>query len=569
MKIGFLCILTLLLAGCDVTADLPGVPVPSSNSTTMPSSSTEGQASDRNGMALDVAFTQLNPRPAVCEDRFVAHDLDHITLTDNETVHLFESNGSGLAVNDLDGDADLDIVLGNLAGPNSILWNEGGLTFGKQELGPGQTRSVNIVDVDGDGLQDIVLARRMQKPRIWRNQGGSQPPVFVQLEGLGVWEKAYTQAWADMDGDKDLDWVIASYDAELAKDDPNQLGHGGGVSIYQNQPDAWVGTNLAVTAQALALLLTDLNQDGLTDILVGNDFYLQDFVWLQQADGNWQEATPFAVMPMNTMSFAAADLENDGDQEVFVGDMKPYRSDEETLAAWAPVMEHMEPVEGDPQVMENVLNVRGNDGMFENQSGLRGVDATGWSWSAQFGDLDNDGFLDFYIVNGMQAEELFDHLPNDELVEENLAYRNDGTGNFVESAQWNLNSKRGGRGMAMADLDNDGDLDIVVNNLRTPSQLFENRLCGGDGLALDLFWPGSGNSRAIGATVALHTSTGTYYREVRSAGGYLSGEPARLHFGVPTGSRLARLEIRWPDGEVMTLSDNDLKINTLLTISRR
>ena len=144
--------------------------------------------------------------------------------------------------------------------------------------------------------------------------------------------------------------------------------------------------------------------------------------------------------------------------------------------------------------MANVLLVR-DGGKWENQATRRGVDATGWSWSARFGDLDQDGYLDLYIVNGMIATDLFGYLNNGELVEENQAFHNRGDGSFQPAPQWQLGSTASGRGMIMADLDGDGDLDIVVNNLRGFAQLFENQLCTGASLQVDLVWPGAPESQ--------------------------------------------------------------------------
>jgi hypothetical protein len=268
------------------------------------------------------------------------------------------------------------------------------------------------------------------------------------------------------------------------------------------------------------------------------------------------------------MSFDQGDVDNDGRLELFATDMKPYDITTRTLASWLPMMATMPQTHapGDPQVMENVLQVRGADGAFQKQGYTRGVSATGWSWSGKFGDLDNDGFLDLYVVNGMIAAELFHHLPADELVEQNQALRNLGDGTFAPAPAWGLGSTASGRGMSMADLDGDGDLDIVVNNLRSPAQLFENRLCGGASLEVDLHWPASRNTRAIGAWLALHTSAGTYYRDVRAASGYLSGDATRVHFGLPAGASIGRIEVRWPDG---TLSAVEAPAtHTLLTVTR-
>jgi enediyne biosynthesis protein E4 len=155
-----------------------------------------------------------------------------------------------------------------------------------------------------------------------------------------------------------------------------------------------------------------------------------------------------------------------------------------------------------------------------------------------------------YVVNGFMEASTFAHLPEHELVEENQTLRNLGDGQFASMPDWGLGSTRSGRGMSMADLDNDGDLDIVVNNLRGTAQLFENQLCTGKSLEVDLTWPDSANTRAIGTTLVLHSDRGDYYRDVKAASGYLSGDASRIHFGVPDGIQLDQLEIRWPDGEV-------------------
>ncbi len=123
-----------------------------------------------------------------------------------------------------------------------------------------------------------------------------------------------------------------------------------------------------------------------------------------------------------------------------------------------------------------------------------------------------------------------------------------------------------GTGVAINDLDDDGDLDIVVNNLRGQAQLFENRLCAGAGLEVDVSWPSSPNTHAIGAELELYTSLGVLRRDVRSASGYLSGDPSRVHFGFPTGTELKELVIRFPDGAIARV--DSLHPQTLLEVTR-
>jgi len=503
-------------------------------------------------------------KPTDCTDTFVAHSLDHTTTTADGIVRQFEANGAGLAINDLDNDGDLDLVLGNYGEPNTIFWNEGALNFRKTTFGQGPTRAITVVDVDGDGWRDIVLTLNTGVLNYWHNTGGN----FEKIVLPGVAKAAYALNWGDLDGDSDLDLVTASYDAGFLSDlgDSYLLNQGGGVVYYENRAGRFYPTLLASEAQALAIALVDINHDQRLDIWIGNDFAVRDQAWVQ-TDGGWTAATPFVDTTHSTMSLDQGDINNDGAAEFFASDMKPYVG--EALAAWEPMMLDMMAEEhsaDDPQVMENVLQARDEQGRYFNLAASLGINGTGWSWSAKFGDLDNDGYLDLYVVNGMIEEKIFGHLPNHELVEENQAFRNEDGWRFTAMPQWQLNSTASGRSMGMADLDADGDLEIVVNNLRSPAQLFENQLCGGDNLQVELDWPQSQNRQAIGAQLTLHTNTGIYTRDVRAASGYLTGDPARVHFGFPSAAQLIKLEVRWPDGSITNLEN--IPANLFLRLTR-
>lgn len=486
--------------------------------------------------------TQAQPTHE-CAGHFIEHFLDHTTQPVQLPIQTFESNGAGLALNDLDRDGWIDIVLANLSGGETILWNKGNLVFEKQILPSGTgTRGVTTVDVDGDGWLDIVLTKQFSAPSWWRN---THQRNFELTPLKGVTNYAYVLNWADMDQDGDLDLVTGSYNAELEKvlRDTFLFSNKGGIFYYENRDGEFVPTRLSESSQALAILLIDLTGDFQPEILVGNDFGLPDMFWTSQ-NSVWTPFRPFAVTTHSTMSYDAGDINNDGRMEIFATDMMPYADEADYV--WQPIFEAIRPAEA--QVMENVLQIHA--GAYVNRAAEMGLQASGWSWSGKLGDLDSDGFLDMYIVNGMIAEDLFGHLPDGELVEKNQVFRNWAGQRFVLVPTWNLESTASGRSMSMADLDQDGDLDIVVNNLRSPAQLFENQLCTGNHLIVELAQPETANPYALGAWVRLHTSTGIYTREVRAAAGYLAGEAVQIHFGFPDQSQLHALEIRWPDGEV-------------------
>jgi enediyne biosynthesis protein E4 len=524
-----------------------------------------GQLPSEAIVPVSVETLSLGKAVGACTGRFVAHDLDHIsTVPSGERVRMFEANGGGVGINDLDNDGDLDIVLANHAGSNTILWNEGGLNFRRESMRHGDSRAVTIVDIDGDGQLDIIFSRTNRAPTYWHNEGSGR---FTQQFLNGVGKPLYAINWADLDNDGDLDLVGATYDASLLTDYGQEFltSGNGGVYYYENQDGYFQLNTLATNAQALALALVDLNNDNRLDIWVGNDFGVPDEIWYRTETG-WQQIDPLTIMSYSTMSLDFGDIDNDGHDEVFSTDMKPLADNSTGETALRAIIDgiNADPLpDGDPQVTANVLQSVGN---FTDIAPRAGVEATGWSWSGKFGDLDQDGFLDLYVVNGFIEVSTFAQLPNQELVEENQVFWNTGTGQFVPVPDWGLGSTRSGRGMSMADLDGDGDLDVVVNNLRDAAELFENQLCEGQSLQVDLLWPESNNTRAIGATLVLRTDRSSNYRDVKAASGYISGDAARSHFGFSSETQLQLLEIQWPDGAISSI--DTLRGNVLIRATR-
>ncbi|MEM7272967.1 MAG: CRTAC1 family protein [Actinomycetota bacterium] len=534
-------------------------------------------ASDGDGAIIVDAETtsrSLASAGEECTGTFVPVKLDHTTRGRGVITAMSDGTGAGVLLEDLDDDGLVDIVLPNLAGETSILWNRGDLRFDRRVLAEGRFRQAIAVDVDGDGARDVLLTTGIGPPVTLRatepapDDQADAPVAFVAQE-FRTRAVSYSMAAGDLDGDGGLRLVTGSYNAELTQNrDPRVLtGTDVGIAIHNLAagagPDEIATEFLTTQAQALVTLVVDLDDDGRRDVFVGNDLGTPDGIWLGDPAG-LVAATPFDSTTLSTMSLDVADLDNDGDRDVIATDMAPMAGADPD--PWLGVAEDIEAAMiDDVQEPRNKLQFAGDDG-YEDRAADLGFEATGWSWSGVAGDLDADGLLDLYVVNGMQATSIFPDLVDGALIEANQAFRNTGDG-LAPAPDWGMAETAGGRGMAQADLDGDGDLDVVINNLGSPAVLLENRICAGPSVIVDPRWDGVANADALGSTVTVIGGDDVRRsRQILSSRGYLSSPPTEAHVGLGVTAGPFTVEVTWPDGAVSTVAD--VESGTHLTVTR-
>ena len=497
------------------------------------------------------AVSAVSFGPSACGGAFVAHDLPHTTTPTSQVVAMVDGTGTGVLAEDLDGDGLVDLVLPNLTGGATLLWNRGGLAFEATALADvGRFRQAITFDIDDDGDRDLMLSTGVGPPQPFYADSPTGPYDRAEIRELGL--ITFSLSPGDLEGDGDVDLVASSYAVELTvnRDLRALSGIDIGTAVYRPPDTGFEEELLSDSAQALVSQIVDIDGDGRSDVVVGNDLGTPDRFWLG-SDFGLTLTQLFDTTTLSTMSMDVGDVDNDGDRDLIATDMKPMPG--APVGPWEELADDIEAARvDDVQVPENVVQLRADDG-YEQVAATLGVDATGWSWSGLLGDLDHDGLQDLYVVNGMQAEGMFDSLPESELVEANQAFRNLGD-DFAGAPEWELASERGGRGMAMADFDDDGDLDIVVNNLGAPTQLFENQLCGGASLVIEPRWSGAQNLDALGATVVVDSGELSQQRIITATRGYLSGSPTQAHVGLPSGEPV-QVSITWPDGLTTRLDD--------------
>jgi len=546
----------------------------------------------------------------------------------NILTYEYLYNGSGVAVGDINNDGLPDVFMGgNLFGGRLFL-NKGNLKFEQisESAGvfvQGYTTGVSMVDVNADGWLDIYLCRSLVNDPTMRANvlliNNGDLTFTDRAAEFGLADKSFSNqaSFFDYDNDGDLDMYLLNHrvDFKEALTIKTYTDSKGEVQSFQDTSYQYVsdkmyqnngnGTFTDVTKKAglvnrafgLSATAADINQDGWMDVYVANDYADKDRFYINNGNGTFTDKieTMFFHTSKNAMGSDIADFNNDGLLDLINLDMVPADNhrQKQLKGPGAYDLYHMAVKYGlTHQVMRNTLQLNNGNGTFSEIGQLAGVSHTEWSWTPLMADFDNDGHKDLFISNGYyrdvtdmdylmfesnkvlqdagglpkaKALDLVKKAPSNPV--SNVVFQNNGNLTFSDKTDdWGLSKPSISNGSVYADLDLDGDLDLISNNLNEPAFLYRNNATElNQNHYLSIRLEGTNNNPdGVGTKVTVTTSEGTQFQEASPYRGYFSSQQPLLHFGLGQAAAAASVKVVWPNGKSQELID--LKINTTLEL---
>jgi len=533
-------------------------------------------------------------------------------------------NGGGVAVGDVNNDGLPDLFFTGNMRPNRLYLNQGGFQFkditdqASPALGgrkDGWKTGATMADVNGDGLLDIYVcysgkkADDVRRNQLFINQGNAKFQEEAARYGLDDPGYSTQAAFFDYDNDGDLDMFLLNHNIKKIDNmefasHKNEVDALAGNKLFKNEAGHFIdvsktaGIIQSPLTFGLGIAVADINKDGWQDVYVTNDYNEPDYLYLNNHDGTFTDQSKRALRHHSHFSMGVdiADFNNDARPDIFTLDMLPadnHRQKSLQLQENYETFELMLRQDLYPQYMRNMLHLNNGDGTFSEIAQLAGVSKTDWSWCPLIADFDNDGYKDIFISNGYLRDytnkdflrywgdykikkamarepfllmDLVTAMPSTSVPdyifknERNLTFSN-------KQVEWGLNQANMSNGAVYADLDNDGDLDLVVNTINQPAAIYRNRSTEdhhANYLALKL--KGSGqNTQAVGAKVSVYTAGQVQYQEVNPNRGYLSCVSTTLNFGLGTATRVDSVRINWPNQTTELLTG--VKANQLLQLT--
>lgn len=529
-----------------------------------------------------------------------------LTSTDELNIleYLYFYNGGGVAAGDINNDGLIDLYFTGNQVPNKLYLNKGNFKFeditdkAKVDGARGWSTGVTMADVNGDGLLDIYVSQvgdykgLKGRNRLYINQGDETFIDLAQEYGVDFVGFSTQAVFFDMDRDGDLDMYLLNHSIKSPevfsqsinrkKSDPN------GDKLYKNlaaegsrgfeDVTEEAGIYSSVLGFGLGVGIEDFNGDGWPDIYVSNDFTENDYLYLNQQNGKFEESIDNLISNTSRYSMGndLADLNGDGRPEIFTTDMLP-----ENPEIWmksvgedkAEVYQIKKQFGYNDQYVRNHLQVNLGDGSFSELALFSGVSASDWSWSPLIFDMDNDGKPDIHVTNGIvkrpndldfiqYSQEVDPNMDMAKLRETqiemlptvlmpNYAFKNLGDLQFENQAEiWGLGQPSYSNGSTYADLDNDGDMDLVINNLNHSAFIYENHSEKSTNHFLSVsLKEESLNPFSIGSKVSLFSKGKVWSQTIANSRGFQSAVAPNLVFGLGEIEQIDSISINWSSGE--------------------